>query len=469
MLMTASGSVLARNKEAARLLKEAKAGKPKPVYLFTGESFDTRAVAQALIDELVPEARRSFNLETYDGRTTSISAIVDSLRTPGFFTGTKVIWVRESMLFLSGEKRGDLADSLFQDWEGGREAAAAETLLTLVAMAGWAQEQFETTSFEGSSDTKVKEVFGAVLDQDRRATADAVRAAALGRELRVSEYRDESGMLLSFLEADMPPDSVLIFTSSAVDGRKKLVKRLQEMGGVLSLAVERERSGAISRQAVQDLAQQAAAANGKRIDAAALEQIAQRAGNDAAMLATELEKLCLYVGERNVIREDDVRAIVIDMAESWIFDFTAALAARRVSPALKVLIGLLDQGEPPLRLLAMIAREVRLLFIARECLETQLRGRWRRNLNYNAFQSQVLPHIPEATKRAFGNTHPFVLYRRFQDATGLSTTALRQALLRLSDLDVRLKSSAGDPALLLEAFVLDWCRGFRGHAEAASA
>ena len=62
-------------KDVARLVKEAKSGKAKKVYLFAGEAFDTRAAAQALIDELVPESKRAFNLEVYDGRTTPIAKI----------------------------------------------------------------------------------------------------------------------------------------------------------------------------------------------------------------------------------------------------------------------------------------------------------------------------------------------------------------------------------------------------------
>jgi DNA polymerase-3 subunit delta len=458
-MATAAPSI--RSKEVMQLVKDAKAGKAKPVYLFAGESFDTRAAAQALLDELVPESKRSFNLETCDGRTTPITTLLDSLRTPGFFAGTKVIWVRESTLFLSGEKRGDLTESLFQDWEAGREPQAAEKLLTLVALSGWTQEQFATANWGAMSDTKLREVFGEALDNEHRAAVEAIRSAALSRDLRVGEYLDESAILLSLLESEMPPNAVLLFTASAVDGRKKLVKRIQEMGGFVALSVERERSGSLARQSIEDLVHQSAAAYGKRVDMKALEQIVRRAGHDTAMLANELEKLCLYVGERDTIREDDVRSIVIDMAESWIFDFTSALAARRAGLALKVLVGLFEQGEPPLRLLAMIAREIRLLLLARECLETQLRSRWRRNMNYNAFQSQVLPHIDEATKRAFGNAHPFVLFRRFEDAAGVSADILREAIVRLSDLDLQLKSSAGDPALLLEVFVLDWCRGFR--------
>jgi DNA polymerase-3 subunit delta len=146
------------------------------------------------------------------------------------------------------------------------------------------------------------------------------------------------------------------------------------------------------------------------------------------------------------------------MAESWVFDFTAALASRQPARALPLLGGLMEQGEPPLRLLAMIAREVRLLLIARECLDGALRGRWRAETSFNVFQSRVLPHVDAETREAFGNAHPFVLYRRFQDAGRIDARALRSALPRLSEIDVRLKSSRSDAAILLEAFVIDWCR-----------
>jgi DNA polymerase III delta subunit len=123
-----------------------------------------------------------------------------------------------------------------------------------------------------------------------------------------------------------------------------------------------------------------------------------------------------------------------------------------------LLRGLLDQGEPALRLLAMIAREVRLLLIARECLDTSLRGAFRADLSYPNFQSRVLPRVDEETQMAFGKAHPFVLYKRFQDASRLQAAALRRALQRLADIDRRLKSTRTDAALLLESFVIDWCR-----------
>jgi DNA polymerase III delta subunit len=456
--MTVSDRASLRHPDLASLIRGAQSGQYKPVYLFIGEPFETRAVAQVLLDALVPESRRAFNLEMYDGRTTPIATILDTVRTPGFCAGVKVVWVRESPLFLSGEKRGDLTAALLTTWSAGRERDAAEKLLTLVALAGWSQEQFRDTRWSSTAKTRVREVFGEDLDAEQLAALDAVQAVCVARDLTVSAYRDDSGALLEFLDAGMPPHAALLFTASAVDARKRVVKRLREIGAVVDCGASRERSGALSRDTVDDVVRHVVAQFGKRLAAGASELIVRRAGTETALLTMELEKLCLYVGDHASITEDDVRLVFRDMAESWIFDFTSALATRQLARALPVLRGLIEQGEPPLRLLGMMAREVRLLLTARECLDDALRGKWRSDVQFNVFQSRVLPLVDADTLEAFGKAHPFVLYRRFQDAARLSAAALRTALCTLAELDARLKSSRGDPALLLEAFVIEWCR-----------
>jgi DNA polymerase-3 subunit delta len=456
--MPAGATLAERHAEFAALVRAAAAGTPKPVYLFVGEPFETAPAAQALLDTLVPAAHRAFNLETYDGRTTTLLRVIDSLRTPPFLPGVKLVWVREPTVFLSGEKRAELTSALLRAWGEGREQDAAEKLLTLVALAGWSDEQFREARWGGLAKSRVREVFGTDLDAEQLSRLDAVHAACLARDLSVGGFRDESTELLAFIEAGMPARTVLLFTASAIDARKRLSKRVREVGAVVDFSAERERSGALSRDSVEDLVHHIARQFGKQLAPAAQDLILRRAGSESAMLAMELEKLCLYVGERPTITEDDVRAGFRDMAESWIFDFTAALASRQAARALPLLRGLMEQGEPPLRLLAMIARELRLMLIARECLDDTVRGKWRAETSFSVFQSRVLPHLDAETREAFGNAHPFVLYRRFQDASRIDARRLRGALIQLSELDVRLKSSRGDAAILLEAFVIDWCR-----------
>ncbi len=449
--------------ELKSLLAAAQAGKLKPVYLFVGESADTRAAGNALADALVPAASRSFNLETYDGRVTAIGTVLDSLRTRGFFPGVKLVWVRESPVLLSSEKRSDVTKSMLSAWADGREQDATEKLLSLIALAGWEQKQFEETQWPSAAKTRVREVFGEELDVAEIAVVSSIQAAALARGLKVAVHQDESTALLEFLEAGMPPQTVLLLTASDVDGRKRIVKRVKEIGAGVELTLARERSGALGREAVEEIVAQVVRQFGKQLAPAARELILRRAGVDALLLRREVEKLCLYCGAEPTVQESDVRACVRDLAESWIFDFTAAFCSRSAPKTLPLLRGLFEQGEPPLRLLAMVARELRMLLIARECLEGSLRGHWRSNVAYNEFQSRLLPAIDADTQVAFGKAHPFVLYRRFQDASHVAAGDLRTALIQLSELDIRLKSAPGDPRILVEAFVIDWCR--RGAAE----
>ena len=317
--------------ELKALLAAAKAGNFKPVYLFVGEGADTRAAGNALIDVLVPPAGRSFNLETYDGRATTLATVLDSLRTRGFLPGVKLVWVRESPVLLSSEKRGDVTKSMLSAWADGREQDATEKLLSLLALAGWEQKQFEETQWPSATKTRVREVFGEDLDAAAIAAVSSIQAAGLARGLKVAAHQDESTALLEFLDAGMPPQTVLLLTASDVDGRKRIVKRLKEIGAGVELTLARERSGALGREAVEAVVAQVVQQFGKQLAPAARELILRRAGADALLLRREVEKLCLFCGDEPMVRESDVRASFRDMAESWILDFTAAVCSRSIA------------------------------------------------------------------------------------------------------------------------------------------
>src|SRR4029434_701159 len=95
---------------------------------------------------------------------------------------------------------------------------------------------------------------------------------------------------------------------------------------------------------------------GKRLAPAARQLLQRRAGAHAGLFAAELQKIFFYVGDATTISEASVRTSVRDLAESWIFDFTKALAQRQAAPALVLLRALFEQGEPPLRLVSVMRR-----------------------------------------------------------------------------------------------------------------
>lgn len=435
--------------------------RPAPVYLLIGESFQTEAVARQLVDLLVPPERRSLSLETYDGRSTPIGPILDSLRTPSLLAGMKVIWVREPTLFLSGEKRSDIAAALFDAWEDDRAVEAAEKLLVLAALSGWTQADFSAADWSGLTRSDAMAMFGRAIGRREAETLDAIRGVCAERRLSLAAFRDESGQLDEFIGSGGPVSSVLIFTATAADRRKRVVKTIADCGVVAEFTVARERSGALSPESVDALIERILGGAGKRPSPAARQLIHRRAGTQAGPLAAELEKLCLYAGTAAVIDEADVRVSLRDLAESWIFDFTKALAQRQAAPALTLLRALFEQGEHPLRLMSVIARELRLLLLARDCLAGSLAGTWTPRTPYTVFRDRLLPALDDSERDAVGGLHPYVLYQCLQNASRTSAAILQRGMLALQELDVAFKSSAADPHLRLEAFVLELCGGVR--------
>jgi len=226
--------------------------------------------------------------------------------------------------------------------------------------------------------------------------------------------------------------------------------------------VTRERSGALTAESVDQFVADALERAGKRAAPGARRLIARRAGGDPGALRMELEKLCLYVGDAAQIGEDDVVASFRDLAESWIFDFTRTLSQGQAGAALALLRGLFAQGEPPLRLLALIARELRMLLVARDCLGESLRGSWTPRVPFAQFRDRLLPSLSDEEREAFAGAHPFAIYLALQNAARASVRGLQRALLDLHEIDVALKSTRADPQLRLEAFVLTLCAAFRG-------
>lgn len=98
-----------------------------------------------------------------------------------------------------------------------------------------------------------------------------------------------------------------------------------------------------------------------KLDAAAIQDLAEFVGEDLRQLDQELIKLADYAGERIVTRED-VRALVPATRAASVFEMVDALGLGNGSTAGRLMQHALDvDGEPPLRLLAMIARQYRLL------------------------------------------------------------------------------------------------------------
>jgi DNA polymerase-3 subunit delta len=174
-----------------------------------------------------------------------------------------------------------------------------------------------------------------------------------------------------------------------------------------------------------------------------------------------LEKLMTFVGEKAMIEAEDVEAVIGMTKEETVFHLTAAVMEKNLPKSLLTLKDLLDQGDHPLMILAILAREVRLLLHAKLLLSSGQLGAYKPGMDYPPFQKIIYPNI----KSLGGSStpHPYVIYQALKNSHRFSRERLIEYLDALVDIDLALKTTAKDPRLMLERFLLRVCSPQRSH------
>jgi DNA polymerase III subunit delta len=111
------------------------------------------------------------------------------------------------------------------------------------------------------------------------------------------------------------------------------------------------------------------AATGIKASKPVLDLFVERVGRDLRRLAGELDKMATYLGDNKEMDENSVMQAASRSFQGDIFALMDAVVHGRASKALYLLKDLLASGEPPLRVLAMLVRQFRLLGQARHLLQ----------------------------------------------------------------------------------------------------
>jgi len=223
------------------------------------------------------------------------------------------------------------------------------------------------------------------------------------------------------------PRGMLVLAAEELDRRKRFYKTLRDNACVAEFP--RLKGAALTRWAAAFFRRE-----GYRISPAAIEQVVDLAGPDLQTLAMELEKILLYAGNEKNIPDSVVNEIARGSRQRGIFEFLDAVSMRDRAGALKLLANLLETGEPPLRILAMIARHCRQLLIAKEGL---LQGSDPRKIAAAA-------QIPA-----------FILDKFLRQARAADAAKIQLLFVRLAEMDRRFKSSMGDERTLLEKWICE--------------
>jgi DNA polymerase-3 subunit delta len=430
-------------------LAEARAGTPQPVYLLDGDPFLAQRAARELAGALVPEAARALNLVELDAAA-SPAEVAAEVATGGLFGGGKVVLVQEPAFLASKEDAGEAFRAAARSFAEGRQRDGARRLLALAGKAGLGAKALAPGE-DGKVPEETKRTLaaelGLELDAAAEAFVDAAARYAQERELKVVKG-DDSGALDAALAKGFPPGHVLVIAAGKVDGRLPLVKKLAAAGRRITTQLEKEGQWDAQRLVLGPVLESLLAGTGKRVDRGGEARLAELVGEDARVIASEVQKLAAYVGDRKVIGAADVDAVVTRVASDPFFALGNAVEARDLAAAFGVLDRSIADGASPFMLLGSLAATVRRLVAERE------RGRKaagdRRLRSFDEWQALVLPSIPE---EELGGKKPYGFWMKYQAAARFTRGELLDALAALAEADVAMKSGQ-DGRIRLERVLL---------------
>lgn len=238
----------------------------------------------------------------------------------------------------------------------------------------------------------------------------------------------EQTKLAEYLE-DPSDSSCLLLTADKLDIRKKLGKTAKKQGLLIDAKPLRGRE-------LREFIRAEATAREHAIAPQAIEALLDAVGDDLAAIDDAIERLSLFVGAGQRIDADAVTKCVTRIRVETIWSLVDAIGLKDRRKGIAAAQSLLDDREPPLRLLAMVARQLRIVARMREGLSEGLRPQ-------------------EAAKRA--GAPPFKAGDLTESARCFTADSLGAAFALLAETDRALKSSKRPPDLVLQDAVLELC------------
>ncbi|WP_209122974.1 DNA polymerase III subunit delta [Alkalihalobacillus sp. BA299] len=215
-----------------------------------------------------------------------------------------------------------------------------------------------------------------------------------------------------------------------LDERKKIVKSLRKQAEVVD-------TKDFDEKMQNEWLKEQAESHSIELTKAAKEKLVQLLGGNLLMLVNEIEKLSLYVGEHGTVDETIVDQLVAKTVEQDVFMLIDHIIHKRIEKALEIYFDLMRQKEDPIKLVALLARQVRIIYQVKELMK---RG-------YS--QQQIAGQI---------KIHPYVAKLAGQQGKAFQEATLFRLLERLAETDFKIKSGQVDKHLAIELLLMEFHR-----------
>ncbi|MFD2446128.1 DNA polymerase III subunit delta [Bacillus sp. CGMCC 1.16607] len=158
-----------------------------------------------------------------------------------------------------------------------------------------------------------------------------------------------------------PPYSIVVLAApyEKLDERKKITKELKR-NAVMGEAKK------LNDQELRNWIKDRISVNGVQMEEKALDKMIAIAGTNLFVLTNEIDKMSLYVGNEKKIDLQTVEKLVSKTLEQNIFELVDKVVHRKTEDALRIYYDLLKQNEEPLKILALLAGQFRLIYQVKE-------------------------------------------------------------------------------------------------------
>lgn len=263
------------------------------------------------------------------------------------------------------------------------------------------------------------------LDKKLIIVRDSSIMCAATRDSNKVEHNADA--LMKYMEFPLE-SSVLLFAvySEKLDERKKLVKQMKDRRCVVHFPE-------LDHSQLKQWLVKLASDQSRILHTDAVELLISRVGISMQQLSQELNKLCLHVGNEGEITLELVKHLTTATVEEDVFSLVDAIVNVKLTQALSMYRQLLIRKEEPIKLVALIARQLRMMLQIKE-LE----------------QHHYTPQQMASTLGA----HPYSVKLAADKARQYETKQLGLLISSLADLDYGMKTGQIDKALGLELYIL---------------
>lgn len=166
-------------------------------------------------------------------------------------------------------------------------------------------------------------------------------------------FKNKADKLADYM-TELPEYLCMIFVENEVDKRSRMYKAVQKAGRPVEFSTQD--ADTLTRWVLGMLKKE-----NKRITKSDLELFFSKTGSDMGNIEREMEKLLCYTMDKEFITTEDIEMICTTQIQNQIFDMVRAVSGKQQKQALERYYDLLALKEPPLKILALIAREFNMM------------------------------------------------------------------------------------------------------------